>query len=146
VDPEAAGAAAGDVLEPATEPAAPRALPAEPADPDDVPDGLVAAAELIVFDALSRAGGRLLTREHRGRFGSTQKHDLYRSVPYDGAGEGVVERLLADSFQFAGHVAAGAGRDPERLEFAIREHVTNLLTHKLPHSRSALVRMIGHYA
>lgn len=123
-----------------------RALPAAPGSTDDAPEGLVAAAELIVFDALSRAGGRLLTREHRGQFVSTPKHELYRSVPYDGYGEGVVDRLMADSFQFAGHVAASAGRDPERLEFAIREHVTNLLTHKLPHSRSALVRMIEHYA
>ena len=131
-----------------TEPSEPRALPAtqdsEP-EPEAVPDGLTAAAELLVFDALSRAGGRLLTRENRGQFTSTPKHELYLRIPFDGYGDGVVERLLEGSFTFAGHLAQSRGLDPEKLEFGIREHVTNLLTHKTAHSQVSLLRTIRHY-
>lgn len=143
VDPEAAGAAAGDVLEPATEPAAPRALPGEPTgpgDPDDVPDGLVAAAELIVFDALSRAGGRLLTREHRGRFGSTPKHELHTVIT---APQGDTDRLLADSFLWADRVAASFGMDPAAFGTAVRAHVRHAIALRAPHDREALRRALG---
>jgi hypothetical protein len=147
--PELAAAQASAVEEEAEpEPEDPRALPAtrnaEP-EPEDVPDGLTAAAELLVFDALSRAGGRLLTRENRGQFSSTAKHELYLSIPFDGHAEGVVDRLLEGSFTFASHLAQARGLDPEKLEFGIREHVTNLLTHKTAHSQVALLRMIRHY-
>lgn len=154
VDPGAADVSAGNELEPAggsresqSRESQSREIPSQRAEPDaeDVPNGLVAAAELIVFDALSRAGGRLLTREHRGQFGSTPKHELYRAIPYNGSEEGTVERLMADSFQFVGHLAASAGTDPQGLETAVQEHVTNLLTHKTPHRREALVTMLRHY-
>lgn len=111
-----------------------------------VPDGLVAAAELIVYDALSRAGGRLLTNQNRGQFKATKREELYRVATYDPYAEGVVERLLEGSFQFS-HLLAEAHRmDPEKLEFGIREHVTNLLTHRTPHERVTLARMIRHYS
>jgi hypothetical protein len=147
--PELAAAQASAVEEaPEPDPSEPRALPAtqdsEP-EPEAVPDGLTAAAELLVFDALSRAGGRLLTRENRGQFTSTPKHELYLRIPFDGYGDGVVERLLEGSFTFAGHLAQSRGLDPEKLEFGIREHVTNLLTHKTAHSQVSLLRTIRHY-
>lgn len=83
---------------------APAALPAAPETserPDSVPEGLVAAAELIVYDALSRAGSRMLTREHRGQFGHVRKELLYLTVP----GERDTEKLLEGSFQFVDNVA-----------------------------------------
>ncbi|MDF2711081.1 MAG: pas4 [Nonomuraea muscovyensis] len=61
----------------------PRALPgtegAEP-EPEGVPDGLTAAAEVIVKQALSRAGGKLLTRENRGQYLNVPKHELYQHI------------------------------------------------------------------
>lgn len=74
------------------------ALPSTPTSrPDeDVPEGLVAAAEFAVYDALSRAGKRLLTREHRGQFGHVKAEELYLSIPHEReAGD-----LLEGSFAF----------------------------------------------
>jgi hypothetical protein len=114
--PELAAAQASAAEEEAErEPEEPRALPAtqgqEP-EPEGVPDGLTAAAELLVFDALSRVGGRLLTRENRGQFASTPKHELHTVIqapPFD------AERLLEGSFQFVQPVAEAFGWDAAHL-------------------------------
>jgi hypothetical protein len=110
-----------------------RALPAAPASTDDVPDGLVAAAELIVFDALSRAGGRLLTREHRGQFSSTPRHELHTVIACAD-----VPRVLADSFQFTDRVATAFGRDPEELERQLVDYSCLLITSQRAHNREWL--------
>jgi hypothetical protein len=76
-----------------------RALPGtrgEEPEPETVPEGLVAAAELNVYDALSRAGGRLLTNQNRGQFKSTPRYELHTVIP---AGE-ETRVLLEGSFQF----------------------------------------------
>lgn len=118
-----------------------RALPGRPASTDDAPDGLVAAAELIVFDALSRAGGRLLTREHRGQFASTDKWELHTVIPVAAAD---VDRLLADSFQFAGRVALTFGRSGGELEETLAGYCAALLRtgarHRTDVLREALKR------
>jgi hypothetical protein len=137
VDPEAAGAEAGDVLEapeptPAIEPAR-----AEP-EAEELPEGLVAAAELIVFDALSRAGGRLLTREHRGQFGSTRKELLYLTVPH----EKDVEALLADSFVWVDRVAETFGVGAPWLTRTLTAYTHRLLTAREPHDGDALRRAL----
>lgn len=116
-----------------------RALPAAPASTDDVPDGLVAAAELIVFDALSRAGGRLLTREHRGQFSSTPKHELHTVIQ---APAGDVNRLMGDSFLWADRVAETFGVDGESFGNALRTHVSYCLWSGNAHDRGALVRSL----
>lgn len=135
VDPAAAGAAAGDELE-APEPV--NALPAGPTEPDaeEVPDGLVAAAELIVFDALSRAGGRLLTREHRGQFGSTPKHELHTVIASGGYER--VGALTADSFQFTANVAGAFGIDADRLDTLLRGYTAVRIVEGRAHDRAAL--------
>jgi hypothetical protein len=45
-----------------------------------VPEGLVAAAEVLVMQALDRAGGRLLTNQNRGQFKDTPRHELYMHI------------------------------------------------------------------
>jgi hypothetical protein len=145
IAPEAAGVSATDAgaIEGGTPGDAPevsdRALPAAPASTDDVPDGLVAAAELIVFDALSRAGGRLLTREHRGQFSSTPKHELHTVIQ---ASAGDVDRLMGDSFLWADRVADSFGVDAGAFGEALRTHVRYCLWSGSAHVRGALVRAL----
>lgn len=139
IAPEAAGVSAegSDAIEAdSAEGAGGRALPAAPASTDDVPDGLVAAAELIVFDALSRAGGRLLTREHRGQFSSTPKHELHTVIPVgDSRRAGT---LMADSFQFTDRVADAYGRDRTLFRAQLQAYVQHRLMTGRAHDQAAL--------
>jgi hypothetical protein len=113
-----------------------RALPAAPDSVDDVPDGLVAAAELIVFDALSRAGGRLLTREHRGQFSSTPKHELHTVIQ---AGDSRrTGELMRDSFQFTDNVADAYSRDRDLFRVQLQAYVQHRLLTGQAHDRAAL--------
>lgn len=137
--PELAAAQASAAEEEAErEPEEPRALPAtqgqEP-EPEGVPDGLTAAAELLVFDALSRVGGRLLTRENRGQFASTPKHELHTVIqapPFD------AERLLEGSFQFVQPVAEAFGWDAAHLRERLEEYVSSRLLRQAGHERAVL--------
>lgn len=139
VAPEATGAS-GEIEGGEMEPSAqeqPHALPAtqEEPEPEEVPDGLTAAAELLVFDALSRAGGRLLTRENRGQFVSTPKHELHTVIqapPFD------AERLLEGSFQFVQPVAEAFGWDAVRLRERLEEYVSGRLLRQAGHDRAVL--------
>lgn len=112
-----------------------RALPERASEPDDdeVPEGLTAAAELLVFDALSRAGGRLLTREHRGQFGHVPKHELHTVIP---AHDPV--KLMEGSFEFADRVAQAYGRNVEDFRGALNDHVWDMLNSGDSHDRSFL--------
>lgn len=119
-------------------PSEPRALPTtqrEEPEAEEVPAGLVAAAELLVFDALNRAGGRLLTRENRGQFASTPKHELYLSVSY---GPFDTDKLLEGSFQFVEPVADAYGLEPIQLKERLHEYVDNRLIKRKAHDRHAL--------
>lgn len=115
------------------EPDAPGDGRALPDTQDEVPDGLVAAAELIVFDALSRAGGRLLTREHRGKFGSVPKHELHTVIP---AGDAAA--LLADSFLWADRVADAFGVNRAIFAGALGDYVSGRIREGLAHSPGRL--------
>src|SRR5690606_36808980 len=102
-----------------------RALPSRPETVDNTPDeGLVAAAELVVFDALSRAGGRLLTRQYRGRFGDVDKWALHTVIPH---GKDDLPRLMEGSFQFTDNIAHAWGRDPVSLKKQISGYVKTIV-------------------
>lgn len=103
----------------------------------EVPDGLVAAAELVVFDALSRAGGRLLTRQYRGQFTSTPKHELHTVIRAED-----VHPLLEGSFQFVDRVALAFGREPRNLEILIRGYVEDRIRSGRPHDVQTLRRFL----
>lgn len=115
-----------------------RALPEAPGSTDDAPEGLVAAAELIVFDALSRAGGRLLTREFRGQFASTPKHELHTVIACAD-----VPRAMADSFQFTDTVADAYGLDRSRFRTTLEAYVENRLRDRAAHYRPLLAAALG---
>lgn len=120
-----------------------RATPATQGDqPPGSPDtGLVAAAELVIFDALSRAGGRLLTREHRGQHQDVAKFELHTVIPDAGAD---VERLLEGSFQFVDTIAAAFAVDAEELVTRLRIYSEHLLTHAQAHDRDLLRSQLWH--
>lgn len=115
-----------------------RALPATQdaqAEPEGVPNGLTASAELMVFDALQRAGGRLLTAGNRGRYRDVPRFELHTVISVDQPAA-----LLAapESFQFAGRVAEEFGVSPVALEGALRGYALGLLTSGRKHDREAL--------
>lgn len=137
IAPAAAGVAdPGAVTEPALDAGPPsnvRALPDRnaAAEPDA---GLVAAAELVVYDALSRAGGRLLTRAYRGQFSSTPKTELHTVIPRPAD----PVTLLEGSFQFVSNVAHAFALSPVGLENALREYVEDRLILGKVHNRALL--------
>ena len=115
-----------------------RALPAtQDAEPDA---GLTAAAELIVFDALSRAGGRLLTPKFRGQFKDTPRHELYTVIP-----TGDARQLMEGSFQFTEVVAQAFGVDPLKLEECLTTYVRRRLRLREAHDRGALRDYLRQY-
>jgi hypothetical protein len=124
-----------------TAPAEPRALPAtqDAAQQNDV--ALAAAASLIAFDAFSRAGGRLLTREYRGQFASVLKHELHTHIPF-AVTTVELDRLTEGSFQFTDAVADAHGYDRSEFNGRIREYVTMQLHGGYPHDQAKMMRYI----
>lgn len=129
----------GELETPEPEPT-PNALPGrastEP-EAEDVPEGLVAAAELIVYDALSRAGGRLLTNQNRGQFKSTPRHELHTAIATDDP-----HALLEGSFQFTDRVAQAFGLGAWQLTNALEGHALAMIAEQRPHDRESLVRVL----
>ena len=111
-----------------------RALPTRQSQPAEPDEGLVAAAELVVFDALSRAGGRLLTRQYRGQFASTPKWELH-TVIHPGPDR---ERLLEGSFQFTDNIAHAFSLDPDQFRADLVDYVNGRLDLQAAHDRERL--------
>lgn len=131
-----------EVIEGSTAPDNVRALPerAPQAEEDDEPDAtLVAAAELAVFDALSRVGKRMLTREYRGQFQQTPAHELYYTLPVDRPSLARAEELLEGSFAFTDPVAEAAGFDPQAFRMKLTAYTATLINARLPHRKYDLV-------
>lgn len=120
------------------EPAA-NALPERDAQPPEPDAGLVAAAELVVFDALSRAGGRLLTREYRGQFASVARHELHTVIPVQDRSVGT---LVEGSFQFTDNVARAFGVDTVGLRLVLDAYVQDRLRCGEAHQRDAMVEYL----
>lgn len=139
VDAEVGPGGELEVPEPEPAPGNVRALPGTQDErPDeDVPEGLVAAAELIVYDALSRAGGRLLTNQNRGQFKSTPRHELYREIPYERTAE-FAHRLMEGSFEFAEGAAGALGVDPAAFHKTCRAYVYGVLRARSQYDRREL--------
>lgn len=89
--------------------------------PEELPGNLTAAAEVIVMQALDRAGGRLLTNQNRGQFKDTPRHELYRHIRPADPGS-LVEIKFADTLATAFAVRPGP------LRVSLEMYVTKLLT------------------
>lgn len=113
----------GELEAPEPAPAPVRALPNQAdqaTEPEPVPAGLAAAAEVLVRQALSRAGGRLLTNQNRGQFKGVERHELYMHIrPEDLTG------LV--NVQFATPVAEAFGMSRGRLAGGLCMYVEHLL-------------------
>jgi hypothetical protein len=141
---EQAAAEAAEIAATQAEAREQRALPApqgEEMEPEAVPDGLVAAAELIVYDALSRAGGRLLTNQNRGQFKSTPRHELHVEIACGAPGQW--QSLLEGSFQFTDPVAEAFGYWPRTLREELRDYCARLLLENRAHDREELRRTLA---
>jgi hypothetical protein len=147
VAPVAAGVDAtitpsGELEAPEPAPAPNNALPGtqgqEP-QPADVPDGLVAAAELIVYDALSRAGGRLLTNQNRGQFKTTPRHELHTVIQ---VAYGDRDAVLEGSFQFVDRVAEVFGLDARALTETLQDYCVTEIARMRAHDRERLARKL----
>jgi len=88
---------------------------------EPAPEGLTAAAEVLVMQALDRAGGRLLTNQNRGQFKDVPRHELYRRIRPEDAGS-LVEIKFADELARSFAVRPGA------LRVALEMYVTKLLS------------------
>lgn len=111
-----------------------RALPAtqgERPEPEDVPEGLsAAAASVVVVRALERAGGKLLTREHRGQYAGVAKWRLHEHIrPEDPAA--LASECVTPDFLTA------SGVDPE-LTRRLQAYVSVLLASGDPHEARKL--------
>lgn len=100
-------------------------------------NGITAAAEAMVWDALSRAGGRLLTREYRGRFSSTPKHELHTVI------KGSPSTALEGSFQFVDAVAPLLSVDPKKLRSQLYGYCSTLITEQRPYNRQEMREWLG---
>lgn len=89
--------------------------------PEGLPGNLTAAAEVLVMQALDRAGGRLLTNQNRGQFKDTPRHELYRHIRPADPGS-LVEIKFADTLATAFAVRPGP------LRVSLEMYVTKLLT------------------
>lgn len=112
-----------------------RALPERQEQSPEPDAGLVAAAELIVTDALKRAGGRLLTPTYRGQFKDTPREELHTVIPLPQD----KERLLDGSFQFRDNVARAFKVDPAGLRIVLTAYTSDLLVRSARYDRDDLV-------
>lgn len=109
--------------------------------PSDVPEGLVAAAELVVYDALRRVGGRLLTNQNRGQFKSTPREELHTVIDPITSN---LNSLLEGSFQFTERVADAFGISQVALDATLMSYTANLIRVQAPHTREGLYGRLKH--
>lgn len=129
---------AGGQLE-VPEPPAPvvRALPGgqgERPEPEGVPDSVAAAAGVVALRALERAGGTLLTREHRGQYANVPKWDLHRHIkPLNP--EATATHALSEDFLTASAVPFEYAHD-------VWKYLVETLRDGLPHDAERLRRYL----
>lgn len=128
VQPLAAGVDAtvtpgGELEAPEPPPTPLRGLPSQSSSadgPEALPAGLTAAAQVLVMQALDRAGGRLLTNQNRGQYKDTPRHELYRHIrPTE------VDSLV--EVKFADDLARSFAVRPGALRASLEMYVTKLL-------------------
>lgn len=108
----------------------------------DIPEqaaSLQAAAEMVVFRALERAGNRLKTRS-RARPPGVPSGDLYRYVP---ASSEDLDVLLDDAWRHVPAMCEGTGVECEKVTAALDAYCRSLLLSREPHDRASMVRYLN---
>jgi hypothetical protein len=97
----------------------------------EVPEGMLAAADVLVYRALERAGNRI--KSAQSYTGKTGSMDIYREVTVD---PGRVPALLADAFTCADRVGCGSLEEP------LTTYAAHLLITGSEHSREYMARWL----
>lgn len=102
---------------------------------------LLPAAEQVVYRALELAGGRLLDRSARGRYGDVARFDLHTRVqPRDRAH---AAEVMAGAWAHLGPLAGHFGVPVAELEHLLREYCTELLVRGFPHNSELLREVLS---
>ena len=100
---------------------------------------LIAGAHLLVNRALERAGGKLLTREHRGRWGHIPKADLHTRLRVNGSEH--ANDLLEKAWETLPELGKIVGEDVnlDLLQQVLHDYTKGLLVMSHPHEPNNLV-------
>lgn len=90
-----------------------------------------AAANVVVRRALEIAGGRLLTRDHRGRFPGVAKFDIHTKIRVT---PGQAQEALAGAFDHIALDFAGLDVNTDQIEQALHSYTAMLLVTSTPHN------------
>jgi hypothetical protein len=102
---------------------------------------LLPAAEQVVYRALELAGGRLLDRSARGRYGDVARFDLHTRVqPRDRAH---AAEVMAGAWAHLAPLAGHFGVPVAELEHLLREYCTELLVRGFPHNSELLREVLS---
>lgn len=124
-----------------------RALPSQPdqtkSDGGALTAALLPGAEQVVLRALELAGGRLLDRHSRGRYGNVDRFALHThvnpSLPID---RDRAEQLLGGAFTHVPALAAHHGINSGELTDLLQRYCIELITRRYPHSTELLREML----
>jgi len=97
---------------------------------------ILPGAEQVVLRALELAGGRLLDRHSRGRYGEIERFALHTQIR--GIDRPRAEHLLGGAFAHVPALAAHHGLAADDLTYLLREYCTELLVRGYAHSTDLL--------
>lgn len=101
---------------------------------------ILPGAEQVVLRALELAGGRMLDRHSRGRYGDVEKFELHTRIqPTD---RGHARTLLDGAFAHVPSLARHHAVAPGELTHLLREYCTELMVRGYPHSSELLHEML----
>ena len=122
-----------------------RALPSQPSqqqsDGASLTASLLPGAEQVVLRALELAGGRMLDRHTRGRYGEVEKFALHTHI-MPGIAKERAEGLLAGAFTHVPALAAHHGLNSGELTALLHQYCVELITRRYPHSTELLREML----
>jgi hypothetical protein len=126
-----------------------RALPSQPnqaqSDGGALTAALLPGAEQVVLRALEMAGGRMLDRHSRGRFGEVERFALHTRIPATGEPSISRERadgLLSGAFSHVPALAAHHGINSGELSELLHQFCVELITRRYPYSTELLREML----
>lgn len=101
---------------------------------------MLPGAEQAVLRALELAGGRLLDRHSRGKYGEVAKFELHTRVKASDASH--AHALLAGAWTHLPTLAHHHGVPPAELEYLLEGYATELLTRGHPHESKLLASVL----
>lgn len=116
-----------------------REIPEQPTESAPEPAALLVCDQLVMT-ALSRAGGKLLTRELRGRYQNVPRYEMHKHVPVDPSR---LDWYLEGAWDLVPRYAQQLGVDPRRLRAELDRYVRDLLIAGQLHEHRYLRRPVA---